>query len=79
MICAQTRILKNEKHKSLMDFEIQTDHLILVRRPDLGITIMKENLLYSGFAILADHRLKIQENEKRDKYLDIRELKSYGT
>ena len=23
------------------------------------------------FAILADHRMKIKENEKRDKYLDL--------
>ena len=28
------------------------------------------------FAVLADHRVKIEENEKRDKYLDLaRELK----
>ena len=28
-------ILENETHKVLLDFEIQTDHLIFVRRPDL--------------------------------------------
>ena len=26
---------KNEKHKILLDFEMQTDHVILARRPDL--------------------------------------------
>ena len=35
-------VLKNETHKLLWDFEIQTDHLISVRRPDL-IIIRKKN------------------------------------
>ena len=30
-------ILENEMHKILWDFEIQTDHLILARRPDQEI------------------------------------------
>ena len=28
-------VLENEMHKNLWDFEIQTDHLILARWPDL--------------------------------------------
>ena len=35
-------VLENETHKLLWDFEIQTDHLILARRPDLVI-IQKTN------------------------------------
>ena len=32
------------------------------------------------FAVPADHRVKLKESEKRDKYLDLaRELKNYGT
>ena len=32
------------------------------------------------FAVPADHRVKLKENEKKDKYLDLaRELKKYGT
>ena len=32
------------------------------------------------FAVSADHRVKIKENENRDTYLDLaRELKSYRT
>ena len=32
------------------------------------------------FAVLADHRVKLKESEKRDKYLDLaRKLKKYGT
>ena len=36
-----TSILENDTHKLLWDFEIQTDHLISTRRPDL-IIIKKE-------------------------------------
>ena len=35
--------LENESHKLLWDFEIQTDHLISTRRPDLIIINKKEN------------------------------------
>ena len=32
------------------------------------------------FAVLADHRVKLKESKKRNKYLDFaRELKNYGT
>ena len=30
-------VLENDSHKLLWDFNIQTDHLILARRPDLII------------------------------------------
>ena len=30
-------VLENEMHKILWDFEIQTDHIIFARRPDLVI------------------------------------------
>ena len=33
-----------------------------------------------GTEVPADHRIKLKECEKRDKYLDLaRELKNYGT
>ena len=33
-----------------------------------------------GFAVPADHRIKLKESEKMDKYRDrVRELKNYGT
>ena len=34
-------ILENERHKLIWNFDIQTDRLILARRPDL-IIILKE-------------------------------------
>ena len=36
-------ILESEMHKLLWDFEIQKDHLISARRPDLEIVNKKEN------------------------------------
>ena len=35
-------IIENETHKILWDFEIQTDHLISARRPDLVIVNTKK-------------------------------------
>ena len=37
-------VLENDRHKLLRDFNIQTDHLISARRPDLIIINKKENM-----------------------------------
>ena len=60
-----------------MDFNIQTDHLIPARRPDLIIINKKKRICkIVDFAIPADHRINLKESEKKDKYLDLaRELK----
>ena len=61
-----------------MGFDIQTDHLISARRPDL--LVINNNKKRSckscrHFAVPAYHRIKLKESEK-DKYLDFaRELK----
>ena len=39
-------ILKNEMHKILWDFEIQTDHLILGRKP--GLVLINKIMKYAG-------------------------------
>ena len=70
-------VLENNTHKFLWDFDIHTDHLISARRPD-PIIINKKKRTYKivDFAVPADHRIKLKEHEKRDKYLDlVRELK----
>ena len=61
----------------LWDFDIQTDHLILARRPDLIIINKKKKICkIVDFAVPADHRIKLKECEKKDKYQDLaRELK----
>ena len=35
-------VLENDTHKLLWDYDIQTDHLILAKRPDLIITNKKK-------------------------------------
>ena len=79
-------VLENDTHKLLWDFDIQTDHLVSARKPDLIIINKKKKKKKKkickivDFAVLADHRIKLKEWEKRDKYLDLaRELKNYGT
>ena len=72
-----TPVLENDTHKLLWDFGIHPDHLISARRPDLIIINKKRRIYKIGdFAVPADHRIKLKECEKKDKYLDLaRELK----
>ena len=69
--------LKNDSNKLLWDFNIQTDHLISARRPDFIIINKKKRICkIVSFAVLANHRIKLKECEKKDKYFDLaRELK----
>ena len=73
----QAPVLENDSHKLLWDFNIQTDHLILARRPDLIIINKRKRICkIVDFAVPADHRINLKEREKKDKYLDLaRELK----
>ena len=72
-------VLENDTHKVLRDFDIHTDPLISARRPDfLIINKKRKKKIYKivDFAVLANHRIKLKECEKRDKYPDLaRELK----
>ena len=69
---------KKDTHKHLWDFDIYTDHLISAGRPDVIIINKKKKGICKivDFAVPADHRIKLKEYEKKNKYLDIaRELK----
>ena len=69
---------ENDTHKLLWDFDIQTDHLIPARRPDLIIANKKKKRICKivDFAVPVDHRINLKECEKKDKYLHLgRELK----
>ena len=70
-------VLENDTHKLLWDFDIQTDHLISARRPDLIVINKKKRIRkIVNFAVPADHKIKLKECEKKDKYYDLaRELK----
>ena len=64
-------VLKNDIHKLPWDSDIQTDHLISARRPDLIIINKQKKRICKvvDFAVPADHRIKLKECEKKDKYL----------
>ena len=79
-------VLENDTHKLLWDFDVHTDHLISARRPDLIIINKKKKkkkrrkkkrtCKIVDFAVLAEHRMKQKECEKKNKYLDLaRKLK----
>ena len=65
-------VLENNTHKLLWDFDKHRDHQISARRPGL-IIINKKNRTCKivDFAAPADHRIKLKEYEKKDKYLDL--------
>ena len=69
-------VLENDIHEFLWDFDIQTNHLISARRPDFIIIKKKKRTCnIVNFAVPADHRIKLKESEKKDKYLGLdREL-----
>ena len=52
-------VLENETHKLLWDYDIQTDHLISAKRPDLiVINKGKRTCKIMDFAVPADPRVK---------------------
>ena len=58
-------VLENETHKLPSNSEIQTDHLISARRPDLIIINKKKRLcIIVKFAVPAKHKVKLKESEK---------------
>ena len=65
-------VLENETHKILWDFEIQTDHQISARQPDLIIiNKKKKNCQIADFTVPVDYKVQLEESEKKDKYLDL--------
>ena len=71
-ICTTQQLSWRMTQKLLYDFDIQTDHLISARRPDLIIINKKKRTRkIVDFAVPADHRIKLKESEKEDKYLDL--------
>ena len=72
-------VQENEMYKVIRDFEIQTDHLISTRRPDLVIVNKKKKKKKKkekkekrtcrivNFAVPAYQRVKLKESEKKKK------------
>ena len=68
-------VMENETYKILRNFEIQTDRLVQAKIIVL-LLINKKKITYHlvDFVFSADHRMKVKESEKLDKYLNLREL-----
>ena len=65
-------ILENDTHKLRLDFDIHIDHLISARRPNLIIINKKKRICkIVDFTLPGDHKIKLKECEKKDKYLDL--------
>ena len=77
----QESSLDCETQKIICEFEIQTDLLILARWQDLVIVKkkIKEKRKIVDFTVSADHKVKEEESEKRDKCQRIKEKIHYGT
>ena len=70
-------IVENETYKHFWKLDIQTDHLILARIPYQIIIQKKKRIcLIVDFEVPANHTVKMNVSEKKDKYQDLaRELK----
>ena len=72
-------VLENDTHKLKWDFDIHTDHQFSARRPDNNNQQKKKKRTCKivDFAVPADHRIKLKECEKKDKYFGLaRKLKN---
>ena len=69
-------VLDDDTHKLLWDFDIHTNNLISARRPDQQQQKKKKKkkkriCKIVDFVVLVDHRIKLKECEKKDKFLDL--------
>ena len=65
-------VLVNETNKILWDFEMQTYYLTPARWPDLVIINKKKKkkiCRLTNFGVSANHKKKMNESKKKDKYL----------
>ena len=66
----QESIPKNEMQDIFWHFEIHMDHPILAKRLDLVLINQKKRISHLiEFAVLSNHRMKIKERKKIDKFL----------
>ena len=67
-------VQENYEYKILWDFNVQIDKIIEHKRPGIVcINKQKRECQIIDFAILGDQNIAIKEQEKNDKYQDLRE------
>ena len=68
-ITTSRKVLWKTRVKILWDFDIQTDHVIQHRRPDIVIVYKKERKCQLiDIAIPGERRVELKEHEKVDNY-----------
>ena len=67
-------VFENERVKILWDFNIQTDHVIQHRRPDI-VVLYKNGKKYHlvDITVPGDKRIELKEQEKIDIYSELRQ------
>ena len=71
-------VLESGMHEFLWDFEVQIDHWILAKRPDLVLINKKKRTCHiKDFVVPVNYEVKVKEDKELDKYKChfIRELK----
>ena len=64
-------LLENETNKILFDFEIQTNHRIAFRKPNLVLITKKKSKCIMDFAMSSNHRVKVKGAKKLNNFLDL--------
>ena len=63
-------VLQNKIHKIRWDFEVQIDHRIPARKPDVELINKKKKIMIE-WCLPFQRNTKWKETEKRDKYSDL--------
>ena len=61
--------MKNDEVKILWDFNIETDHLIGHRRPDIVVQEKEKNTLLIDIAVTSD--VRVEEEEEKERNLSV--------
>ena len=75
------RVVENDRIKILWDFNIQADHVIQHRKPDIVVLYKNERKChFIDIAVPGDKRTELKEQEKIYNYTELRqEVKKSGT
>jgi len=65
-------VIESKNVKIPWDFEVRTDHIISVRRPDIAVILQKEMCYLIDVSIPADINIIEKEKKKILKYQDLR-------
>ena len=65
----QESVQENETHEILWDFEIQTSHTILTRRPDLFLIIKKEKNRQLGDFTVSSKQQSVNKGKRKSGQL----------